>query len=69
MDKKRNIQKSAWWKRSKVLASVAGLTLFFIFYMVSQKFTSADMQVNAEHLMYSKVLQGPLTISVSGMAL
>jgi RND family efflux transporter MFP subunit len=66
MDKKRDIQKSAWWKRSKVLASVAGLTLFFIFYMVSQKFTSADMQVNAEHLMYSKVLQGPLTISVSG---
>jgi len=34
--------------------------------MVSQKFTSADMQVNADHLMYSKVLQGPLTISVSG---
>ncbi|NQZ87670.1 MAG: efflux RND transporter periplasmic adaptor subunit [Colwellia sp.] len=66
MDKKRDIQKPVWWKRSKVLASVAGLALFFAFYMVSQKFTSADMQVNAEHLMYSTVLQGPLTISVSG---
>ncbi len=66
MDKKRDIQKQVWWKRSKVLASVVGLALFFAFYMISQKFTSADMQVNAEHLMYSTVLQGPLTISVSG---
>jgi len=66
MDKKRDIQKPVWWKRSKVLITVFGLALFFAFYMISQKFTSADMQVNAEHLMYSTVLQGPLTISVSG---
>jgi RND family efflux transporter MFP subunit len=66
MDKKRDTQKSAWWKRGKVLTSIIVVTLLFLFYIVSQKFTSADMQVNAEHLMYSKVLQGPLTISVSG---
>jgi len=66
MDKIRDIQKPAWWKRSKVLAVIAGLALFFAFYMFSNKFTSADMQVNADHLMYSKVQQGPLTISVSG---
>jgi multidrug resistance efflux pump len=66
MDKKRDIQKLAWWKRGKILASVIGIALFFTLYMVSQKFTSADMRVNAKHLMYSKVLKGPLTISVSG---
>ena len=66
MDKIRDIQNPAWWKRSKVLAVIAGLALFFAFYMFSNKFTSADMQVNADHLMYSKVQQGPLTISVSG---
>jgi len=66
MDKKRDIQKTVWWKQRKVIGVITGLALFFTFYMVSQKFTSADMQVNADHLMYSKVLQGPLTISVSG---
>ncbi|MCO4798768.1 MAG: efflux RND transporter periplasmic adaptor subunit [Colwelliaceae bacterium] len=66
MDKKRTTNKPPFWKQSKVLVSVVGLALFFTLYMVSQKFTSADMQVNAEHLLYSKVQQGPLTISVSG---
>jgi len=33
---------------------------------MENKFTSADMQVNAEHLMYSQVKEGPMTISVSG---
>lgn len=66
MDKKRTTKKPPLWKRRKILVSVAGLAVFFTFYLVSQKFTSADMQVNAEHLLYSKVQQGPLTISVSG---
>ena len=51
---------------SKVLATVVGLALFFSFYMVSQKFTSADVQLNVQHLMYSKVIEGPLTICASG---
>jgi len=66
MDKKRQVIKPVWWRNTKLIATVALLGLAFTFYTISNKFTSAGMQVNAEHLMYSKVLQGPLTISVSG---
>jgi multidrug resistance efflux pump len=66
MDKKRQINKPAWWRNTKLIATVVLLGLAFTFYTISQKITSADMQVNADHLMYSKVIQGPLTISVSG---
>ena len=66
MDTKRQINKTAWWRNTKLIATVILLGLAFTFYTLSNKFTSAGMQVNAEHLMYSKVLQGPLTISVSG---
>jgi multidrug resistance efflux pump len=66
MDTKRQINKTAWWRNTKLIATVILLGLAFTFYTLSNKFTSAGMQVNADHLMYSKVLQGPLTISVSG---
>ncbi len=66
MDTKRQINKTAWWRNTKLIATVILLCVAFIFYTISNKFTSAGMQVNADHLMYSKVLQGPLTISVSG---
>ncbi|MDG1751398.1 MAG: efflux RND transporter periplasmic adaptor subunit, partial [Thalassotalea sp.] len=66
MDKKRDTQKPAWWRKTHVFVAITVLVILWLLYTVNQKFTSADMRVNAEHLMYSKVLKGPLTISVSG---
>ncbi len=66
MDKKRSINKPVWWRNSKTLMLLVILGLAFAFYTVSQRFTSADLQVNGEHLIYSQVKQGPMTISVSG---
>ncbi|NQZ22524.1 MAG: efflux RND transporter periplasmic adaptor subunit [Colwellia sp.] len=66
MDIKRQINKPAWWRNTKLIATVVLIALAFTFYTISNKFTSAGMQVNADHLIYSKVLQGSLTISVSG---
>jgi len=66
MDTIRQLNKPAWWKNTKLIVTAILLALAFIFYTISNKFTSAGMQVNADHLMYSKVLEGPLTISVSG---
>ena len=66
MDIKRQINKPAWWRNTKLIATVVLFALAFTFYTISNKFTSAGMQVNADHLMYSKVLQWSLTISVSG---
>jgi len=66
MDKKRSINKPVWWRNTKTLVLLITLGLAFAFYSVSQRFTSADLQVNAEHLMYSQVKEGPMTISVSG---
>jgi len=66
MDKKRQINKPVWWRNTRTLVVVGLLGLAFTFYTISQKFTSAGLQVNAEHLIYSKVEQGPMTVSVSG---
>lgn len=66
MDTKRQITKPSWWKNPKTLITALSLGLLVIFYFVSQRFTSADLQVNSDHLIYSQVKQGPMTISVSG---
>jgi len=66
MDKKREVNKPVWWRNPKTLFIALVLGLLVIFYFFSQKFTSADMQINGEHLIYSQVKQGPMTISVSG---
>jgi len=66
MDKKRNITKKTWWKKPKTLGSFTLLITFVALYFYSQKFTNADLKVNGEHLLYSQVKQGAMTISVSG---
>jgi len=66
MDKKREVIKPVWWRNPKTLLLALALALVVSFYFISQKFTSADMQVNSDHLIYSQVKQGPMTISVSG---
>jgi len=66
MDKKRSLNKPVWWRNAKTLILLVVLGLAFTFYSISQRFTSADLQVNSEHLIYSQVKQGPMIISVSG---
>jgi multidrug resistance efflux pump len=66
MDKQRQTHKPIWWRNTKVLGAIALLAFAFAFYTISHKFTSADLQVNGEHLLYAKVEQGPMVVSVSG---
>jgi len=66
MDKKRSVAKKSWWQKPKTLGSITLLITFVVLYFYSQKFTNADLKVNGEHLLYSQVKQGAMTINVSG---
>ncbi|NQY66085.1 MAG: efflux RND transporter periplasmic adaptor subunit [Alteromonadaceae bacterium] len=66
MDTKRVINKKAWWQKPKALFSFLLIMLFTALYFYSQKFSSADLQVNSDHLLFAQVKQGPMTVSVSG---
>ena len=66
MDTKRVLIKKAWWQKPKALFSFFLIMLFTALYFYSQKFTSADLHVNSDHLLFSQVKQGPMNVSVSG---
>ena len=66
MDTKRVLIKKAWWQKPKALFSFFLIMLFTALYFYSQKFTSADLHVNSDHLLFSQVKQGQMNVSVSG---
>lgn len=66
MDTKRVLIKKEWWQKPKALFSFFLIMLFTALYFYSQKFTSADLHVNSDHLLFSQVKQGQMNVSVSG---